>query len=212
MAKTAAASEPIASEPILAFESAADWHRWLAKNHAKSTGVLIKVAKGGSAPSVTYLEAVEGALTWGWIDGVRRAHDARWFLQRFTPRRKQSAWSKINCQKAEALIAAGKMKPPGLAEVERARADGRWDRAYDSPSKASVPADLEAALARNARARAFFAKLDGTNRFAILYRLQTAKKPQTRADRLARFVAMCARGETLHPTRARAAQKREKRA
>src|SRR5262245_5175279 len=201
MAKTpAAAPEP---ELVLAFKRAADWQAWLAKNHAKSTGIVVKLAKGGSAPSVTYPEAVEAALAWGWIDGVRRSHDARWYLQRFTPRRKQSVWSKINCQKAEALIAAGKMKPPGLAEVERARADGRWDRAYDSPSKASVPDDLTAALARNARARAFFAKLDGTNRFAILYRVQTARKPETRADRIARFVAMCARGEVLYPTRAR---------
>jgi uncharacterized protein YdeI (YjbR/CyaY-like superfamily) len=142
------------------------------------------------------------ALTWGWIDGQKRALDGSAWLQRFTPRTAKSAWSKINRTRAEALLSAGKMQPPGLAEVERARSDGRWDRAYDGARSATVPDDLKAALARVPKARAFFEALDGANRYAILYRLQTAKTDRTRAERIAKFVTMCAKGETLHPRRA----------
>lgn len=188
-------------EPLLAFERAAGWRAWLASNHARSQGVLLRIEKKGGKRSITYAEALEVALSWGWIDSQKRALDASAWLQRFTPRKAKSPWSKINRAKAEALIAAGTMKPPGLAEVERAKRDGRWQSAYDGARTSSVPADLAAALARNARARAFFEKLDGANRYAILYRVQTAKKLETRADRIARFVAMCGRHETIHPRR-----------
>ena len=191
------------AEPILAVRSAAAWQAWLASNHGRSPGVLLRIAKtGAGAPkAITYAQALEGALAWGWIDSQKRALDASAWLQRFTPRRVTSPWSKINRDKAEALIAAGTMEPPGLAEVERAKRDGRWARAYDGARAAEVPADLVSALKRDARARAFFDVLDGANRYAILYRVQTAKKPETRAERIARFVAMCARHETIHPLR-----------
>lgn len=152
-------------------------------------------------PALSYAEALDIALAWGWIDGQKRAHDERAWLQRFTPRRPRSTWSKINRDKAEALIRAGKMQPPGLREVERARQDGRWAAAYDSARTSQVPDDLARALAGNKAAVAFFEMLDGANRYAILYRVQTAKKPETRAARIARFLAMLASHETLHPPR-----------
>jgi uncharacterized protein YdeI (YjbR/CyaY-like superfamily) len=152
---------------------------------------------------LTYVTALEAALAWGWIDGQKRALDAGAWLQRFTPRAPRSGWSKINRAKAEALIAAGRMAAPGLAEVERARRDGRWDRAYDGARTAAVPPDLARALACDAKARAFFETLDGANRYAILYRVQTAKRPETRARRIKTFVEMCARQEKLHPPRNR---------
>jgi uncharacterized protein YdeI (YjbR/CyaY-like superfamily) len=174
----------------------------LATHHASSRGVWLKIArKGADSPSVTYSEALDDALAWGWIDGQKGKLDDVWWLQRFTPRTAKSPWSKINRANAERLIAAGTMAAPGLAEVERAKRDGRWDRAYDGARSSSVPADLVAAFARNARARAFFETLDAANRYAILYRVQTAKKPETRAERIARFVALCARHETIHPRR-----------
>jgi len=160
----------------------------------------LRLAKGKRG-ALTYAQALEVALAWGWIDGQKRALDASAWLQRFTPRAARSPWSKINRAKAEALIAAGNMRPAGLREVERAKRDGRWERAYDGARTAGVPADLAAALARAPRARRFFDALDAANRYAILYRVQTAKKPETRAERIARFVAMCARGETIHPPR-----------
>jgi len=192
------------TEPVLAVTSAAEWHDWLASRHGSSTGVLLRIAKKGAQKTITYAEALEVALAWGWIDSQKRPLDDSAWIQRFTPRAKQSPWSRINCAKAEALIAAGTMEPPGLAEVERAKRDGRWERAYDGGRTSEVPPDLAAALARNVRARLFFETLDRANRYAILYRVQTARKPETRADRIARFVAMCARHETLHPRRQRA--------
>jgi uncharacterized protein YdeI (YjbR/CyaY-like superfamily) len=188
-------------EPVLAFAGAGDWHAWLASNHGRATAVMLRITKGKAQRSITYAQALEVALAWGWIDSRKEAIDAEAWLQRFTPRTAKSPWSKINCAKAEALIAAGTMQSSGLAEVERAKQDGRWARAYDGGRAAGVPADLAAALALNARARAFFAVLDAANRYAILYRVQTAKKPQTRAERITRFVAMCARHETIHPPR-----------
>ena len=185
-------------EPILAFARAADWHAWLATHHEQPHAVLLRIAKSG-VKSITYAQALDVALAWGWIDSRKQALDESAWLQRFSPRTAKSPWSKINCLKAEGLIAAGTMQPPGLAEVERAKRDGRWERAYDGARAAIVPPDLVAAFARNAGARAFFEKLDGANRYAILYRVQTAKKPETRAERIVRFVAMCARGETIHP-------------
>ena len=188
--------------PVLSFATASAWSEWLARHHASLRGLWLKIAKKESdSTSLTYAEALEVALAWGWIDGQKARFNDVWWLQRFTPRTARSPWSKINRAKAETLIAAGSMEAPGLAEVERAKRDGRWERAYDGARSSSVPADLAAAFARNARARAFFETLDGANRYAILYRVQTAKKPETRAERITRFVAMCARHETIHPRR-----------
>jgi uncharacterized protein YdeI (YjbR/CyaY-like superfamily) len=186
-------------EPIVEVEDAAGWHAWLAANHGRSRAALLRISKGRVPVTLTYAEAIDVALAWGWIDGQKRALDGSAWLQRFTPRTPRSPWSKINRARAEALLSAGKMQPPGLAEVERARSDGRWDRAYDGARSATVPEDLAAALARVPKARAFFESLDRANRYAILYRLQTAKTDRTRAERIAKFVTMCAKGETIHP-------------
>jgi uncharacterized protein YdeI (YjbR/CyaY-like superfamily) len=186
--------------PVLSFAHATDWNEWLVEHHATSAGAWLNLAKKSSGiTSVDYAQALEVALTWGWIDGLKRAHDASSWLQKFTPRRARSGWSKINREKVEALIAAGRMNAAGLAEVERARRDGRWDAAYDSPSRATVPDDLAAALRKNPAAAAFFAKLDSANRYAVLYRIQTAKKPETRARRIVQFIEMLAQGKKLHP-------------
>jgi len=185
--------------PVRSFATMRAWSEWLAAQHASSPGVWLKIAKKGArSKSVTYTEAVELALAWGWIDGQKAKFDGTSWLQRFTPRRAKSSWSKINCAKAEALIAARAMKAPGLVEVDRAKRDGRWERAYDSATTASVPADLAAVFARNAAAFAFFEKLDRANRYAILFRVHTSKTPEARAERIARFVGMCARHETIH--------------
>jgi uncharacterized protein YdeI (YjbR/CyaY-like superfamily) len=182
--------------PVLPFASKAAWGEWLAANHATSKGVWLKLAKAGSGiPSVTYAEAVDVALCHGWIDGQKDAYDQAWWLQRFTPRTPRSKWSKINCAKVEALMAAGEMRPAGLTEVEQARADGRWAAAYDSPRTATVPEDLAAALDANPEAAAFFATLKGTSRYAVLFRIHDAKRPATRAKRIEQFVEMLARGE-----------------
>ena len=192
--------KPGASEPVLPFLTQRKFGAWLAKHHATASGIWIKLAKAASGiTSIKYAEAVEEALCWGWIDSQSKGIDENWYVQRFTPRGKRSPWSKINCAKAATLIASGKMKSAGLAEIERAKKDGRWDRAYDSPSRAKVPADLAAALAQNRGARDFFHQLDSINRYAILHRLQTAMKPETRARRIDTFVTMLARKETLHP-------------
>lgn len=186
--------------PIRLFASTAELEGWLEANHDNSNGLWLQVAKKGAAePSVTYTEAVELALCFGWIDGQKRALDDQHFLQRFTPRRPRGRWSKINREKAEALIAAGLMRPAGLAQVEAARADGRWAAAYEGQRTAEVPADLQRELDTNEAAREFFAGLDSANRYAILYRLDDAKKPETRERRLRKFVAMLERGEKLHP-------------
>jgi uncharacterized protein YdeI (YjbR/CyaY-like superfamily) len=184
------------------FATAAEWEVWLAEHHADSDGIWIRFAKKASGiESVVYKEAVHEALRYGWIDGHTKRLDDDYYVQRFTPRRARSRWSKINCAKAEALIASGAMQPAGLAEVERAKADGRWDAAYDAPSSATVPDDLRAALDADPRASAFFETIDANNRYAILHRLQEAKKPETRVRRIEKFVAMLSRGETIHPPR-----------
>jgi uncharacterized protein YdeI (YjbR/CyaY-like superfamily) len=188
-------------EPLLAPESAVEWEAWLRANHARSAAVLLRIPKKSSASTLTYATALDGALAWGWIDSQKRALDDTAWLQRFSRRSPQSPWSKINRGKAEALIANGNMEPPGLAEVERAKRDGRWERAYDGAKTSTVPPDLADALDRNPRAKAFFEALDGANRYAILYRVTTAKLPETRAKRIATFVAMCAAHQTLHPAR-----------
>jgi uncharacterized protein YdeI (YjbR/CyaY-like superfamily) len=186
--------------PIESFASQAEWERWLAQNHERPEGVWLKFAKKTSGiTSVTYAEAVRVALAYGWIDGQSKGLDERFYLQRFTPRRARSKWSKINREAAERMIAAGEMKPPGLREVERAKADGRWDAAYDSPATATVPDDLQRELDRNPRAAEAFAGLNGANRYAILYGIQDAKKPETRARRIAKYVAMLNEGRKPHP-------------
>ena len=189
-----------ASLPTLSFAAPDAWAAWLAAHHASSKGVWLVIAKKASkARSITYAEALDVALAWGWIDGQKGKGDAASWLQKFTPRGRRSAWSRINREKATALIAAGTMQPAGLAEVERAKRDGRWDAAYESQSRASVPPDLAKALAGNAQAARFFETLDARNRYAVLYRVHTAKKAETRARRIATFVAMLARREKLHP-------------
>jgi uncharacterized protein YdeI (YjbR/CyaY-like superfamily) len=186
--------------PTIAFAAPSDWEGWLEENHAASEGVWIKMAKKGAGiESVRYPEVLESALCFGWIDGRREALDERHFLQRFTPRRPRSRWSRINREKAERLIAAGRMRPAGLAEVERAKADGRWEAAYEGQRSIAVPDDLRRELDARPEAKAFFAELNSQNRYAILYRLQDAKRPETRARRLATFVAMLEARETIHP-------------
>lgn len=185
--------------PILLFASPTDFEAWLEENHSGSDGLWLKIAKKGSGvESVSYAEALELALCFGWIDSQKRGFDERHFLQRFTPRRPRGKWSRLNRDKAEKLIAAGAMRPAGLAEVEAAKADGRWQAAYAGQRMATVPADLQRELDRNRAAREFFATLDSANRYAILYRLEEAKKPETRERRMRKFLDMLERGERIH--------------
>jgi uncharacterized protein YdeI (YjbR/CyaY-like superfamily) len=185
--------------PIRYYAAAEDWERWLEAEHATSPGVWIKMTKKGSGiPSVTYAEALDAALCYGWIDGQSRGVDDTYYLQRFTRRGPRSPWSKINREKVAALIEQGRMRPAGAAQIEAAQRDGRWDAAYDSPATAVVPADLEEALDRCPAAREFFATLKGQNRYAILHRIQEAKKPETRVRRIEKFVAMLAEGKTVY--------------
>jgi uncharacterized protein YdeI (YjbR/CyaY-like superfamily) len=189
----------LAEPPVRSFRTRAAWESWLGKNHDDDAGVWIKFAKKGSgATTVTYAEALEVALCYGWIDAQVKRLDETYYGQRFVPRRPRSKWSKTNRASATRLIEAGLMKKPGLRAVEAAKADGRWDAAYDGPATATVPDDLARALARNKKARDFFATLSAQNRYAILHRLQDAKRPETRARRLETFVTMLARGETIH--------------
>jgi uncharacterized protein YdeI (YjbR/CyaY-like superfamily) len=191
---------PARSLETRSFASVAEWEAWLRTHHDSAPGVWIRFArKGSGVASVTYMEALQEALRFGWIDGQARGVDESWYEQRFTPRRARSIWSKRNRGFALALIEAGRMEPAGLREVERARADGRWDAAYDAPSTASVPDDLRVALDASPDAAAFFETLNAQNRYAILHRVQTAKRAETRARRIATFVAMLARGERLYP-------------
>ena len=186
--------------PVVGFESTDAWDAWLAGHHADSPGLWLKIAKKGSAGrSISYSDALDVALCHGWIDGQKGRHDDDYWLQRFTPRKPGSKWSKINTERAEVLIASGRMRPAGLREVERARADGRWEQAYESQSRMTVPEDLARALAANERAGAFFATLDSANRYAILYRIGTAKRPETRAKRIDTFVAMLSEHKKIHP-------------
>lgn len=187
------------SEEQLAFPDAAAFDRWLADHHASSPGIWLRIAKKGSRrKSVSYPDALDIALTWGWIDGLKRPLDDAEWLQRFTPRGPRSPWSKINCKKAEALIDSKRMRPSGLAEIERAKKDGRWEKAYESQTKAELPADFAEALLKNKKAAAFYATLNSANRYAIIYRLHSAKRPETRQKRFDAFLAMLARGERLH--------------
>ena len=190
----------MSEEPTLTFASASEWRAWLEEHHAAPAGVWLKIAKKGRGiETVTHAEALEEALCFGWIDAVRHAHDEDYFLQRFVPRRPKSKWSQVNRDKVLALTGAGRMHPAGLAEVERAKADGRWDAAYAPQSQATVPDDLQAELDARPKAKATFATLKSQNRYAILYRLRDAKRPETRARRLQQFVEMLERGDTPYP-------------
>lgn len=186
-------------EASLFFETAAQWKKWLATHHATSAGVRLRLAKKDSSErSVSYAEAVEEALCQGWIDGRKKADDDSFWLQRFTPRSARSVWSKINRDKAMTLVKEKRMRPAGKAQIDRAKKDGRWEAAYDGARTSAIPPDLKAALDADRHAAAFFETLDAANRYAILWRLQTAKKAETRERRLAQFVAMLARHEKIH--------------
>ena len=186
--------------PIILFESQKAFAIWLDKNHASAAGAWLRLAKKAAGiQSVSYAEALDVALCYGWIDGLKHAYDEQSWLQKFTPRGAKSIWSQINTGKAEQLIADGQMKPAGLKAIEQAKQDGRWGAAYASQSKATVPDDLQAELDKSPQAKAFFAMLSSANRYAILFRLQTAKKAETRAKRLKQFVEMLEKGEKFHP-------------
>jgi uncharacterized protein YdeI (YjbR/CyaY-like superfamily) len=186
-------------DEICLFKSQQAWADWLEKNHIKSAGLWLRHAKKGSnIQSVSYKEAIEVALCYGWIDGQKKPENDQTWLQRFCPRSGKSVWSKINREKALALIASGQMKPRGLEAIENAKNNGRWESAYDSPSGATVPSDLQIALDNNPRAKSFFETLDKANRYAVLWRIQTAKTAATRARKIEQFVAMLERREKLH--------------
>jgi uncharacterized protein YdeI (YjbR/CyaY-like superfamily) len=186
--------------PIVPFSSRDAWEAWLEGQHTASEGLWLKIAKKRSGiETVSYDEAVEVALCYGWIDGQVRRFDEDYYLQRFTPRRPRSRWSKVNRKKATELIKRGKMEAAGLREVERAKADGRWEAAYDAPSTATVPDDLRRELEKNEKAREFFSGLDARNRYAILYQIQDAKRPETRARRIAKYAAMLAEQKKPYP-------------
>jgi len=184
--------------PVLPFESKKKWADWLAKQHDKSAGVWLKLAKKGTGiPSVTYEEALDVALCYGWIDGQKGSFDDKYWLQKFTPRGAKSIWSKINTEKVERLIASGEMKPAGLKAVEAAKQDGRWDAAYSSQKNISVPDDFQTALNKNKKAKAFFESITSGRRYSFLFRVATAKKAETREKRIRQFVEMLERGETF---------------
>ncbi|HEV3288039.1 MAG TPA: YdeI/OmpD-associated family protein [Streptosporangiaceae bacterium] len=186
--------------PLLCFESVDAWDAWLAEHHDSSPGLWLKIPrKDTGAAGIGYSDALDVALCHGWIDGQKGSHDGGYWRQRFTPRKPGSRWSRINTERVQALTAAGRMRPGGLRQVAQAQADGRWEQAYESQSRVTVPEDLARALAANERARAFFATLDSTNRYAILYRIGAAKRPETRARRVAAFVAMLSEHKKIHP-------------
>jgi|SRR5690606_26578971 len=185
--------------PITLFESEQAWEQWLEENHATSQGLWLKIAKKDSGhTSVSYQEALTVALCFGWIDGQKNKFDEAFWLQKFTPRRPKSIWSKINREKATALIEQDRMREAGLREVERAKQDGRWDAAYESQSKATIPDDFQQALDANPEAKAFFETLNSTNRYAILFRIRDAKKAETRQRRIDKFIAMLNDKQTIY--------------
>lgn len=186
--------------PILLFERQQDWQAWLDEHHTTSSGLWLRLAKkAADLQSLSYAEALEVALCYGWIDGQKKGYDESSWLQKFTPRGPKSIWSKINREKAQQLIASGTMRPAGLRAIERAKEDGRWDAAYASQRNADVPADFQAALDSSPEARTFFATLNSANRYAMLFRIQTAQKPETRAKRIEQFIRMLERHEKLYP-------------
>jgi uncharacterized protein YdeI (YjbR/CyaY-like superfamily) len=185
--------------PTLPFANKKKWADWLAKQHDKSTGVWLKLAKKNTGiPSITYEEALDVALCYGWIDGQKGSFDESYWLQKFTPRGPKSIWSKINTEKVERLIASGEMKPAGLKAIELAKGDGRWAAAYASQKNISIPEDFQSALDKNKKAKEFFATLNSVNRYAILFRIHNAKKPETRARKIQQFIEMLERNEKIH--------------
>jgi uncharacterized protein YdeI (YjbR/CyaY-like superfamily) len=190
---------PRDKQPVLEFEDRRAWEHWLEAEHHASDGVWLKIArKGSSATTVSYAEALEEALRYGWIDAQTAAHDESFWLKRFTPRGPRSKWSAINRNKATALIEQDRMTPAGLAVVEAAKQDGRWDAAYASPRTATIPDDFQRALDENPAANDFFASLGSTHRYSFLYRIADAKRPETRARRIREYVAMLTQGRTIH--------------
>jgi uncharacterized protein YdeI (YjbR/CyaY-like superfamily) len=189
----------MADDTPLLFPDAQAFRAWLQEHHASSPGIWLRLAKKGARiASVTYAEALDVALCHGWIDSQKKRYDDDTFIQRFTPRGRRSVWSRVNRDKVEALIEAGLMQPAGLRAVDLAKADGRWDAAYDGSRTITVPEDFQSALDAHPKARAFFATLDRTNRYAVLFRIQTATRPATRAQRIATITQMLERGETFH--------------
>jgi uncharacterized protein YdeI (YjbR/CyaY-like superfamily) len=185
--------------PILEFPDRKAWENWLETHHATSSGTWLKIArKATGIPTVTHAEALEDALCYGWIDGQRAPYDGTFFLQRFTPRRPRSKWSQVNRDKVTKLIEEGRMKPAGLAAVNAAKADGRWDAAYQPQSAAAIPEDFQRALDANPAAKEFFATLRGNRRYSFIYRILDAKRPETRSRRITEYVAMLAEGRTHH--------------
>jgi uncharacterized protein YdeI (YjbR/CyaY-like superfamily) len=185
--------------PVISFTSLDDWEAWLEKNHAGCSGIWLRIYKKGSGvKSVSYPEALDGALCFGWIDGLKRPFDSKSWIQRFTPRRPKSLWSKINTGHVERLTGIGKIRPAGLAAIEAAKKDGRWHVAYHSPGKAAIPKDFLAALSKNKKAKVFFETLNKTNLYSIAWRLQTAKKPATRERRMTAILDMLAKEKKFH--------------
>ncbi|HVB60893.1 MAG TPA: YdeI/OmpD-associated family protein [Ktedonobacteraceae bacterium] len=186
--------------PTISFETRQDWEVWLKERHADTKGLWLKIAKKGtSIPSLSYAEALEVALCYGWIDGQKASFDDQYWLQKFTPRGSKSIWSKVNCDKVMALLAEGRMQPAGIQQVERAQADGRWEAAYESQSKITIPDDFQSELDKNQQAQEFFNTLNSVNRYAILFRIQTAKRPETRSARIQKFIEMLAQRQKIHP-------------
>ncbi len=185
---------------IMSFETQQDWERWLTEHHTDTVGIWLKIAKKETGiPSVNYSEALDSALCYGWIDGQKASFDDQYWLQKFTPRRPKSIWSKVNCDKATALIAEGRMQPEGIRQVELAKADGRWESAYESQSKITIPADFQSELDKNQKAKDFFSTLDSINRYAILFRIHSAKKPATRSARINKFIEMLSNNQKIYP-------------
>ena len=186
--------------PIMSFETQQDWDAWLTEHHTGTVGIWLKIAKKETGiPSVNYAEALDSALCYGWIDGQKASFDDQYWLQKFTPRRPKSIWSKVNCDKATALIAEGRMQPEGIRQVELAKADGRWESAYESQSKINVPADFQSELDKNQKAKDFFSTLNSINRYAILFRIHSAKRPATRSARINKFIEMLSNNQKIYP-------------
>lgn len=199
---SATSGKVLDGSPVRSFRNQEAWAAWLGKNHQKCRGVWLRLAKKGSGlQSISYSEGLHVALCYGWIDGQKKSDTDQTWLQKFVPRSANSVWSIINREKAMALIESGRMQPAGLKAIERAKQSGRWDAAYASPSRAVVSPDLEMAMDANPRAKAFFESLDGANRYAVLFRIQTVKKPETRAKKIRQFVEMLERNEKIHPSR-----------
>ncbi|KAJ4303959.1 hypothetical protein N0V88_001561 [Collariella sp. IMI 366227] len=198
IAASSKAKTATAAAPIQLFENAVAWETWLEANYTEQTGLWLKISKKASGiPSVTYAEALDAALCYGWIDGQKKTHDAQHFIQKFTPRRKNSMWSKRNVDKVAALIEGGRMRQPGQFEIDAAKADGRWERAYSSSSVMEVPEDFQAALGQNIKAKTFFEGLGKTKRYSFLWRIATVKREETRRKKIGQFVALLAEGKTL---------------